>query len=57
MVVVPTSHDVTLHYASSGADRLGELITLLAVVAVVALVVADRRTRRARWIHTPPATR
>jgi 6-pyruvoyl-tetrahydropterin synthase related domain len=57
MVVVPTSHDVTLHYASSGADRLGELITLLAVVAVVALVVVDRRTRRARWIHNPPATR
>jgi hypothetical protein len=53
MVVVPTNHDVTLHYARSGADRLGGLITLLAVVAAVALAITDRRVRRARSLHIP----
>jgi hypothetical protein len=48
MAVVPTSHDVTLHYGSSGADRAGELISLLAVAAAAALAIADRRARRAR---------
>ncbi len=48
MAVVPTSHDVTLHYASTGADKAGELISLLAVAAAVALVIADRRAKRAR---------
>ena len=48
MVVVPTSHDVTLTYGRSTADDLGQLLTLLAVVAVVALVVVDRRARRSR---------
>jgi hypothetical protein len=47
MVVVPTSHDVTLRYASSGADKLGELLSLLALVAAVALAVAGRRAKRA----------
>jgi len=28
MVVVPTSHDVTLHYGATLANRLGELLTL-----------------------------
>jgi hypothetical protein len=48
MVVVPTSHDVTLRYGSSGADKLGELITLLAVVAAVALGLAGRRAKRSK---------
>ena len=48
MVVVPTSHEVTLHYASSAADRAGELISLAALVAVIALAVTGRRAKRAR---------
>ena len=48
MVVVPTSHDVTLTYGRTAADDLGLVLTLAAVAAVVVLVVVDRRTRRAR---------
>ena len=48
MVVVPTSHDVTLHYGKSPADTAGELISLVALVAAVVLAVTGRRTRRAR---------
>jgi hypothetical protein len=48
MVVVPTSHDVTLTYASSTSDKAGELISLVALVAAVGLAVAGRRARRAR---------
>jgi hypothetical protein len=48
MVVVPTSHEVTLTYGSSGAQRVGELITLAALVAAVAVAVAGRRARRRR---------
>jgi hypothetical protein len=47
MVVVPTSHDVTLNYGRSPADTLGQTITLLSVAAVVALSVVDRRRRKA----------
>ena len=39
MVVVPTSHDVTLHYGSTGADKAGELITLAAVAGLFVLGV------------------
>ena len=38
MVVVPTSHDVTLTYGLSGADWLGRFVTLIAVAALGALV-------------------
>ncbi|MGO8872770.1 MAG: hypothetical protein ACLQPH_15465 [Acidimicrobiales bacterium] len=48
MVVVPTSHDVTLHYASTASDEAGEAITLVALVVAVALAVAERRSRRSR---------
>jgi hypothetical protein len=48
MVVVPTSHDVTLHYGSSPADEIGQAISLLSVVAAVVLAVAGRRSRRSR---------
>ena len=37
MVVVPTSHDVTLDYGSTGADKAGELITLAAVAGLAVL--------------------
>ena len=45
MVVVPTSHEVTLTYGASGADRLGDVLTLIGLVAVVALL--RRRSVRA----------
>jgi hypothetical protein len=48
MVVVPTSHDVTLNYGTTGADRLGELLTAAALVAIAVILVIERRRRRAR---------
>jgi hypothetical protein len=48
MVVVPTNHDVTLHYGRSPADWAGELISLVALAAAVALAVTGRRARRRR---------
>ena len=47
MVVVPTSHDVTLTYGRSPADDLGQLATLLGLVALVVMFVvpAVRRWR------------
>ena len=47
MVVVPTSHDVTLTYGASPADRVGQVVTLASVAAAVTLAVFDRRRRRA----------
>ncbi len=52
MVVVPTSHDVSLTYGTSGADDLGLLATLIGLVALVGLFVVPtlrtwRRSRRA----------
>ncbi|MGZ4713401.1 MAG: hypothetical protein ACXVK4_02575 [Acidimicrobiia bacterium] len=46
MVVVPTGHDVTLHYARSGPERLGGLLSAVGLVGLGALVVADVRRRR-----------
>ena len=48
MVVVPTSHQVTLDYASTASDRAGQLITLVSVLVAVALALGERRARRAR---------
>jgi hypothetical protein len=49
MVVVPTSHRVTLSYGSSPALTLGDVLTELTVVAGLAVgVVSLRRRRRAR---------
>jgi hypothetical protein len=48
MVVVPTSHDVTLTYGSSPSDRAGQVISLVSLVAAVAVAVAERRRRRRR---------
>ena len=55
MVVVPTSHDVTLHYGSSPADEIGQAISLLSVAAAVALAVVGRRSRRSRTAAAPPS--
>ncbi len=51
MVVVPTSHDVTLTYGGSSADTLGLLATL---VGLVALLRAVRRADRAALVVAPP---
>ena len=49
MVVVPTSHDVTLTYGSSSADYLGLIATLLGLGGLVWLcVVPAVRRRRGR---------
>ncbi|MGA2931917.1 MAG: hypothetical protein ABSE98_07515, partial [Acidimicrobiales bacterium] len=39
MVVVPTSHDVTLTYGRSAADDVGQLATLIGLVALVVMFV------------------
>jgi hypothetical protein len=38
MVVVPTAHDVTLTYGSSGPDRLGLVLTVVGLIVLAALV-------------------
>jgi len=48
MVVVPTSHDVTLTYGRSAADDLGQLATLIGLVALVVIFVVPSVRR---WRH------
>ncbi len=48
MVVVPTSHDVTLSYGSSTAGELGFALTIIGVLALALLVAAGVRRRRSR---------
>ncbi|MBV8464182.1 MAG: hypothetical protein JO368_12870 [Acidimicrobiales bacterium] len=48
MVVVPTSHDVTLSYGRSGADYLGDFLTVLGILALAALVFVPRWRDRPR---------
>ena len=50
MVVVPTSHTVRLTYATTSAEWLGRLLTLLGVIGVAALVWWGRRNRRRRRV-------
>jgi len=38
MVVIPSAHDVTLRYGSSGAGRVGEVLFVAGLVALVVLV-------------------
>ena len=54
MVVVPTSHDVTLSYGRSGANYLGDFLTVLGVVALAALVLVPWLRRRATARHAAP---
>jgi hypothetical protein len=48
MVVVPTSHDVVLTYGTTNADRIGQLLTLVALVSAVVLTGLARRARQRR---------
>ena len=48
MVVVPTSHDVTLDYGRVPADYMGQIITLASLAAVIVLGVFSWRARRVR---------
>ena len=57
MVVVPTSHDVTLIYGSSGADDLGLFATSIGLIGLTWLCVVPSVRRRfgkaARAAHRP----
>ncbi|MGP0032061.1 MAG: hypothetical protein ACLPVF_16345 [Acidimicrobiales bacterium] len=56
MVVVPTSHHVTLTYGTTSIDRAGEAASFVGLVALVAVVAWPRiRARRRRPAATPPA--
>jgi hypothetical protein len=46
MVVVPTSHDVTLTYGRSAANYLGQFLTLVGLIAFVVLFVVPAFRRR-----------
>jgi hypothetical protein len=46
MVVVPTSHDVTMTAAPRTADHAGEVITLFGIIGLIALAVVDWLRRR-----------
>jgi hypothetical protein len=49
MVVVPTSHTVTLAYGATGADSLGDLITVIGFGFVIgAAVISWKRFRTRR---------
>jgi hypothetical protein len=48
MVVVPTSHEVVLHYGTSGADRIGWALTAAGVLSLLVLGWWSLRTRRVR---------
>jgi hypothetical protein len=54
MVVVPTSHDVTLTYGSSNADTLGVLATLIGLVGLIMIAIVPS-VRRWRARHREPA--
>jgi hypothetical protein len=54
MVVVPTSHEVTLSYGASTANHLGLLATLIGLMALVVMFVVPSWRRR-RWWFRPRA--
>jgi hypothetical protein len=45
MVVVPTSHHVTLHYATTTTEWLGRFLTLVGIAGLVLLALWPRRGR------------
>jgi len=54
MVVVPTSHDVTLTYGLTKADWLGRFLTVLGLVGVVLLALWTGARRFAAGAPAPP---
>ncbi len=46
MVVIPTGHSVHLHFARSGPEKLGGLLTLVGLLALAGLVLAEWRRGR-----------
>ncbi len=56
MVVVPTSHDVTLTYGASSANYLGIACTVVGILGLVGLAVGAHRRRRAVATWPPPTT-
>jgi hypothetical protein len=46
MVVVPTSHDVTVRFERSAAEKIGAAGSLVGLVGLAALVISDVRRRR-----------
>jgi hypothetical protein len=49
MVVVPTAHDVSLHYGASTADRAGQVLTLGGLVGLaIPMTWSKVKTRRRR---------
>ncbi len=57
MVVVPTSHTVTLHYARSGAEKLGIALSVVGVAGLVGLVMwRPRDPERGRGEQDPDET-
>ncbi|MGH9079267.1 MAG: hypothetical protein ACRDYE_04150, partial [Acidimicrobiales bacterium] len=57
MIVVPTSHQVTLDYVSSTSDKAGELISIIALLIAVAVAIGERRARRGRSARAGRAAR
>src|SRR5581483_947023 len=49
MVVVPTSHHVTLHYATTKVEWLGRFLTLVGLAGLVLLFLWPKRGRR--WVQ------
>jgi hypothetical protein len=56
MVVVPTSHDVTLSYGRSGVDYLGDVLTIAGVVGLAALIFVPWWRRRQRQPEGHPVS-
>jgi hypothetical protein len=58
MVVVPTSRNVSVHFARSGAEKIGAAGTVLGLAGLVALGISDvqRRRRVRETARTAPIT-
>jgi hypothetical protein len=58
MVVVPTRHDVTLHFGRSAAEKVGAAGSVVGLAGLVARGISDvRRRRRTRPVgEDPPVT-
>jgi hypothetical protein len=53
MVVVPTAHNVVLHYGASSANRVGQVLSIVGVAALCTVVIRARfKKRRGRHRRT-----